>query len=454
MNLSLENKFVISELKRDRYSRVAEVQSQLKKIKIPALGIGVRSKQDLETLKDLRLTYETDHIGFCVTQMVNVDDTLISISKELKEEKFKFKPTARGDQLKMFVNKTILSVEPPTEFTYYEDKDIFKKIQTSLEMPKFLKEYVSKVREKQKELGTDSEEYKNWKEQFFEDSWDEVYSNPAIMNQLIEENYDSQKAANADILIPPTPPLLTPVMFYVATRIIEETSKMAPKSTAVYFNVPLSILRDDDLREKVLNYFEKTKLPIVILKIKDLDQILDPDKLDERSAFSEIQERLCAIRKNNPKKCTILFDGGKLTYPSLVRGFDIVTNHFTGRNKRGGRRRKNSTDLIGYGSYLLPDKMIFLSYKKMLEFAKNQRKLTNNEHALDCVLPCCVDVKTLEGINREMWNFSITRPHYALTMNFLLKFISEQIYKDQIQKTKDFLLKSELCVLKNLIPDV
>ena len=208
------------------------------------------------------------------------------------------------------------------------------------------------------------------------------------------------------------------------------------------------------MRNKIINFCEKTKLPIIILKIKDLDQILDPDKLDERNAFSEIQEKFCAIRKNNSKKCTILLDGGKLTYPSLVRGFDIVTNHFSGRNKKGGRRRKNSTDPIGFSSYFLHDKMIFLSYKKMLEFAKNQRKRTNNEHALSCKLPCCIDVKTLEGVNREIWNFSIARPHYALTMNHLAKFIAEQIYKNQIQKTKEYLLLSELCVLKNLIPDI
>ncbi len=454
MNLSLQNNFIITELKRDRYSRIAEAQSQFKKSKIPALGISVRSKHDLESLINLRLMYETEHIGFCITQMATVDDTLISLSKDLKEDRYKLAPTARGKQLKMFENKTILAVEPSTDSTYYEDKDIFKKIQTSLEAPKFLKEYVKSIQIKQNELGVGTEEYKKWKEQFFEDSWDRIYSDPTSMNQLIQENYDGQKTAGADFLIPPTPPLISPMMFYVATRIIEETSKLAPKSTAVYFNLPFSFLRDDDMRQKVINYCEKTKLPIIILKIKDLDQILDPDKLNERLAFSEIQEKFSIIRNDISKKCTILLDGGKVTYPSLVRGFDIVTNHFSGRNKQGGRWRKNTTDPIGFSSYYLPDKMIFVSYKKMREFAKNQLKLTNNEHALDCKLPCCIEVNTLEGINPGIWNFSITRPHYALNMNELIKFIAEKIYRDQIQETKELLLKSELCVLKNLIPDV
>jgi len=52
------------------------------------------------------------------------------------------------------------------------------------------------------------------------------------------------------------------------------------------------------------------------------------------------------------------------------------------------------------------------------------------------------------------WNYSVVRPHFALSMNEEAKQVSEFIYKNKIQDAKNDLLKSELCVLKHLIPNV
>ena len=197
----------------------------------------------------------------------------------------------------------------------------------------------------------------------------------------------------------------------------------------------------------------KNRWKTIILKIHDLDNLLDPDKEDKREAFSEIQDRLCELRKKS--KCTILLEGGKLTVPSLVRGFDIVVNSFSGRNKKGfGKPRKNATDPIGYSQYFIKEKMIFYPFKKMIEYAKNQLKETEGSHGLRCKLSCCIDVKSIEDINRDIWNYSVTRRHYALTMNEIVKEISKLINKNEIHKAKDMILLSELCVLKHLIPDV
>ena len=62
----------------------------------------------------LRLTYETGHLGFCITQLAYSDNTSVNLTKMISEEKLKFKPTAIGDQMKMFSEKTQLAVEPST----------------------------------------------------------------------------------------------------------------------------------------------------------------------------------------------------------------------------------------------------------------------------------------------------------------------------------------------------
>ena len=454
--MSLIDEFIVQETRRDRYSRESQLSSNIAKIKTPCHGIGLRNKKDLHTFKQLRLNFPTERLGFCIVQLANSDDTFVDLSKRIKEEKYKLSPTAEGTQLKMFVNQTILAVEPSTQFTYYYDKDMINKILTSMETPTFLKEFVTSLKKKVEKCGSaKSEEYQQWKNSFFEKTWLELLSNNKLRNKLVTENYDGQKTSNASILIPPTPPLVSDSMLQVAIKIIEDTTKLAKNSTAIYFNLPLYILKNTDLIKKKLDYCKSAKNPIIILKIRDLDQILDPDKEDERVAFSEIQEALCEIRKNNQNRCTILLEGGKLTIPSLVRGFDIVTNHISGKNeKKGGKPRKGSTDPIGYSQYFIKEKLIFYQYKKMIEYAENQLKLTHNEHGLRCKLPCCSDVKSLKGINKEIWNTSITRPHFALTMNDIAIEIARLIHTNQIQKAKEIILKSELCVLKHLIPDV
>ena len=453
--MSLIDEIILEETWRDRYSREGNLHKNLLDIPIPCHGMGLRSKKDLEAFIRLRLTQPTERLGFCIVQLHKSDNTFVWMSKMLDAEKHKLSPTADGTQLKMFADKTMLVVLPSTQYTYYYEVDVIDEILASLETPTFLKTFVKKLKVKAEKIGnTKSEQFQDWKKQFFEDQWLELNADQKLLDQFITENYNGQNTSNASMLIPPTPPLVTLAMFYVATKIIEETTKRAPTSTAIYFHLPFSILKDSDYRKKVLDYCEKAKNRIIILKIVDIDQLLDPDKEEEREAFSEIQDRLCGIRKND-LKCTILLDGGKLTIPSLARGFDIVTNHFSGKlESKGGKSRQKNTDPKGFTQYFINEKLIFYRYKKMIDFAENQLKLTNGEHGLKCSLPCCKDVKSLKDVNKDDWNFSITRPHYALNMNEIVKNIASLMHKNQIQKVNDIILQSELCVLKHLIPDV
>jgi len=451
--LSQVNKFSVKELYRDRYARTGEASNQLKRILIPASGIGIRTKQDLLTLIKLRMDHPTEHLGFCITQLAYSENTLIHLNKNLEEEKRKFKFTALGEQLKMFSEKTVLASEPSTEFTYWTHKKILAKIQKSLDAPKFLKNYALQVLKKKNDASLDEEGFQKWKERFFEKSWKQVVSDTDLLDDLALENHKAQLSCKADILIPPTPPVVSPSSLDLALRVIDHTGSIWGDSTAAYLVIKQSIIKDKDLRSKILDFYKKTKLPILMLKIKDFETT-DPDKIDLRNAFNEIQETFCSIRKNNTKKCTILLDGGKLTYPSLVRGFDIVTNNVSGKNKLGGGRRKVGEVIDNHSPYYVNSKKILYQYHMIKELSKNELKITKNEHALPCNLPCCKNVKTLDGMTPNFWNFSIVRPHFALTMNEDAKKVSDFIYKNNIQDAKNNLLKSELCVLKHLIPDV
>ena len=150
------------------------------------------------------MNYETSHVGFCITQLAYADDTFVNLKKRIEDEKLKLKPTAKGEQLKMFSEKTLLGVQPSTEFTYWEHERTLHKILSSIETPKFLKDYVTKLIKKRKEYGIGSQEYRKWKTEFFENSWSELVTDVDLLNDLTVENYEGQKSCRADILIPPT----------------------------------------------------------------------------------------------------------------------------------------------------------------------------------------------------------------------------------------------------------
>ncbi|MDE0396267.1 MAG: hypothetical protein OXL96_00525 [Candidatus Poribacteria bacterium] len=451
--MSLADDAEIVEVYRDRYARKSILANGDVSIPCPCAGIEVRGKKDLETFTTLRLSYPTERLGFCIVSSANVEDTFIDLTKNLEEEKYRFAPTAKGKQLKMFQEQTFLAVEPATEYTYYYENGTYKKILASLETPHFIRDVIGTIMtELRKYDNGKAQGFQDWKKEFVEEKWRKL--NDASLNRLVNENFDSQAGCRANIQIPPTPPLFQPSLLDVTINIIKTATKKAPTNTAAYFNMPLSILRDDNQRQTILKYCKTLANRVVILKIHNLDNILDPDKEDEREAFSEIQYNMCKLRKNG--KFTILLEGGKLTFPSLVRGFDIVTNDISGRTKQGGfsNKKKQPEEFIGRSRYYIKNKQIFYPFRKMIPFAENNLRMTNGEHGLKCRLPCCKDIKSVKDLTRDIWNYYVVRPHFCLTMNDMAKEISRLINDDNIQEAKNILLLSELCVLKRLIPDM
>ena len=103
--MSQESNFFVEELYRDRYARTCEASYKLKKILLPSHGIGLRTKQDLKTFVDLRFSYPTDHLGFCITNQANAENTLFHLNKKLNDEKLKFKPTVEVSDYRFFLIK-------------------------------------------------------------------------------------------------------------------------------------------------------------------------------------------------------------------------------------------------------------------------------------------------------------------------------------------------------------
>jgi hypothetical protein len=96
-------------------------------------------------------------------------------------------------------------------YNFVREHNSIKK--TPAEQAAFLKNLVKELKIKAEKMGnTKSEVFQEWKKQFFEDHWLGLNADPKLLDQFITENYDGQNTSNASILIPPTPPLVTPAI--------------------------------------------------------------------------------------------------------------------------------------------------------------------------------------------------------------------------------------------------
>jgi hypothetical protein len=91
--------------------------------------------------------------------------------------------------------------------------------------------------------------------------------------------------------------------------------------------------------------------------------------------------------------------------------------------------------------------MVHIPYPRLV------REVFPNEHRLPHDCSVCRPVNSLEGMSRDFWNFRIARPDYASIWNEHMTELSSLINTNQIHKAKNWLIFSELCSLKSLVPD-
>jgi len=133
-------------------------------------------------------------------------------------------------------------------------------------------------------------------------------------------------------------------MFKFAIQINETSQAIAysnERECATSFTLHSSVLLDDDLIEKILQYLEKDKTKLTILKFKELDLRAKVD-YTMRDNFKKILGKISEIKQDKKNKAFMLLEAGN-QYAVCLPIFDLISRSLSmidgdiGYGRNGGR---------------------------------------------------------------------------------------------------------------------
>lgn len=214
---------------------------------------------------------------------------------------------------------------------------------------------------------------------------------------------------------------------------------------ATYFVSDPTILEDTSLMDSQMSYLRSIAptngdSDVVVFKFKEFNVTHAESRAAQRTGLGEFLTKIRQLKKESPRRLFVLLDAGLQAYPALVAGFDAVVTSFTGHidKSRFSRAKENK----GWGSYFDRRRMIHIGFSKDLELSKL------------CACLACEPVTNLRAITKDIWNFRVTRPHYALTLNDYASEVKRLVAERNIQEARRILEASDISNLKSLIPEM
>jgi hypothetical protein len=343
-----------------------------------------------------------------------------------------------------FNRKNVGIIDPATEYLLYEfHAGKFLRTLRKMRKPKqldILIEYLEERNAKKEELENDVIAYEAWKKATHKKFWYGLDRDPLERGKFVGDYLDLETMCGSGISIPPVPIIDSEGMLDIALRINRLAGAIAPRTKphATYLMFQKSVLRNDDLVDKIIAYLKADPTQLTILKVKNLD-LWSAGCVRQRESYRKIMDAMYEIRKQNPSKLYMALENWFVSFASACYGFNIVSTSMHGfdRDSEYGTNTR--------GSWFDPDLMYYVPFEDLGKIVKN-----NGNH-LPCYCSVCKQITDLESVERDDWNMR-RREHYVLTMNEYMRMISQAIKDQNIELAIDKLANSEVSRLKTLIP--
>lgn len=438
--MSQASSLVVQQVDEDRYARATVTRLKGKKVETPSTGIVLRTPKELASFIKFKLTYSTPNIGFVVSQLHNADQTTSVLVNGNLRPFVEYPKNAISE----FTNNSIIMVEPGTEFPYSDPLKKLSRVIQSQFVPVALKEVVRETISMKKSMEKrDRGEYAEWKTTRYFDFWRKVSSNATVRTEFTVDTLRKEAQAGSDYGIPPVPVVIDSETLRIAIHLNNMSRYLwsGRLRCATYFILDPRSLEDDKLLEELLSYLRDIapingESDIIILKFKNWDLTMPEVRLNQRKGYRYFLNMIQMMKMQTPNRLFMLLEAGYQLYPSMVAGFDVVSTSFTGYD--GDSQYGKSA---GWGSFYDPKLMVHVSHKKIADLGKF------------CLCKVCEQVTDLKALTRDYWNFQVCRPHFGVQVNEMATEIKRMIVQRTIQDAKSRLEKSELSILKGLIPD-
>lgn len=419
----------------DGLSKSLELHINGKTILTPNFAIRPSSKLDLDAYYELK---SKSILPYSSSLVIRYVDAHKFIEPDIKKSK---QITLFGISIKQnfvdSINKDLILIDPSMEYLYYKGVDRFYSVPN---LPKIIEEFVNdcSLRYGQK----DYEKYKNYK---YEQLLEILENNKLIRFNMVRDSFKWQLHYKSDLLIPPTPLIdsrRTLNISYLINQLSKEITKTYDTNIecATYYLLNISSLKNENIINDIKRNLDRDDSQVIIFKFKYLN--LNTENYHrEREIYKDLIYDLSYFSKET-NKIFILLEGGNQTFPSAVRGFDIVSSSYNGDVDY--RRNRSSTNRSPWGYWYNPEYMIFMDRESILRIARN------NNGNLPCYCPVCNSVKNPELLEIEEWN-SQRRFHYIHARHEEMKEIHDAIPKGETMiGAMDKLNRSQLKYLNDL----
>lgn len=389
-------------------------------------------------------TYKVDHLGACIIPIIYAKSTTerkIVKLKELKQQN-RLEGGLASDSLENFFEKTLVAIDPYTEYPHFEFEKTLLKMSTSLAIPDSYRELTIETYNFGKEHKGDNKAIRAFAERNYVDFYLSFKSDPAKRTAFVKDFMYSESARGASIGIPSVPFISYKYKddLFDVLKELTRISKALWKGGECLTYIPLEqkCLSDSEFMDRIASYIE-TEESHYAIKIKNFD-LIRSDAMTRETFFS-FETRLQRYRKEQ-NKLGILLEAGPQAIPCSIYGFDMVSTSLRAMDKDGAF---GQSDAKGRGGYYDPVWLMIRSYKVI------KKMFVDNGNKLPCSCAVCKSITDLDALTKDFWN-TARRKHFLLTMNALMTEFTLNIKNRRIDLSYDRIVKSELCPLKRIIP--
>jgi len=435
--------FIVDTLYEDRFARTTQITLGEKVVLTPNFCTLVQNQYEFDSLIKLSLLDEAKHLGAYVIRIFDTLNTLIP--RLQRQDQMDISSGQSLEELFIRFNRTNIGIiDPATEYLLYEFHAgrflrTLRKIRKQRQLDVLIK-YLEERYAKKEHLKNNVIEYEAWKKAAHKKFWYDLDRNALERGRFVGDYLDLETMCGSGISIPPVPIVDSEGMLDIALRINRLAKAIAPRTKpyATYLLLQKSVLRNDALVNKIIEYMKADPTQLTIIKIKNLD-LWSAGLVRQREAYRRLMDTMCEIRKKNPSKLYMALENWFVSFASACYGFNIVSTSMHGydRDSEYGTNTR--------GSWFDPDLMYYVPFEDL------ETIVHNNGNRLPCYCSICKQIESLENIERDAWNM-LRREHYVLTMNEYMRMISQAIKEQNIELAIDKLSNSEVSRLKTLIP--
>lgn len=428
---------IVTELDRDRCTRVATVEIGDKKLAIPSFCTLIQSSYDLDLLVDLKREYRTSRLGAFVTRYFDAPETLKRVQPGVKRDVL---GRIREDKYSLFFRNNLFLIDPSTEYLYYEANR--NKFFLNPETPREIIDFCYLL-EREKKYEIKGSSFNKRKARLHKEFWSKIVEDTRKKIKFITRVLEYQMACGVDVVVPPAPLIDSKKMLEIAIEVNNVAKELARgrRHCANYLPIRSTLLKKpaliDDIKMAIM---ENSPRRLTILKFKYLN-LTRPESIMERNSYRELMLDLDYLGQTSPDRACMILENSYQSFASAFAGFDLVSSSFTMYDGD-----VSFSEHPPYGKYLDPVWKVHRTFDEMVE-------VYNNLGKLPCPCEACkeIEIGNLRRLSPEEW-YILRRIHVPLYMDKWMGYVAKAVADKNTELAIDAFANSKISILKDLLP--